>query len=163
MTENYFTEFFKYNKWANDRFRDVFRKLEYDLLNQNSDLGNILERIVHIFASFGMWRERMEGKSPKDVIDYTDFSQWTELEEKWIELDEQMIAFVSNLSSDELENTVTYESLDGKTYSRKITHILTHLTQHPTYHRGQITTVFKQDKFPSLPPTDVVLYYLEKS
>lgn len=154
-------EMFKWNLWANERYRDILRKMDLDELKIDTPYGVLLDRIVHIFASFNMWFQRMNGGSPKSVIKASDFSNWSEIEKKWIEYDKLLLDFVSGLTDEALDKEVEYVSLDGTMYKRKIHHILLHLTAHPNYHRGQISAIFKMKNLPSLPSTDMVVYFLD--
>ncbi|MCY3410499.1 MAG: DinB family protein [Candidatus Heimdallarchaeota archaeon] len=158
---NTLSTMFAWNAWANRRYRQVFSEMQFEELNRETPYGNLLDRIVHIFASFEMWYQRLQGESPTDTIKAADFNNWSELERKWIELDHLMLGYVDFLSDEELEQEVQYTSLDGKKYSRKQKHILLHLTAHPNYHRGQLSTYFKMEGLPALPSTDMVLYFLE--
>jgi uncharacterized damage-inducible protein DinB len=153
-------ELFKWNLWANERYRGTLRDMSLDELKIETPYGVLLDRIVHIFASFNMWFQRMNGGSPQSVIKANDFSTWSELESKWIEYDNLLLDYVSGLKDEELNNEVEYTSLDGTVYKRKINHILMHLTAHPNYHRGQISAIFKMKDLSSLPSTDMVLYFL---
>ena len=103
----------------------------------------------------------MNGGSHQYVIMAADFSTWSELEKKWIEYDNLLLDFVSELNAADFNKEVEYTSLDGTKYKRKISHILMHLTAHPNYHRGQISAIFKMKNLPSLPSTDMVVYFLD--
>lgn len=152
---------FRWNLWANSRYRKVLRTMDIERLKFETPYGIMLDRIIHIFGSFEMWHKRMNGESPRTMISSKDFASWDELEKKWIEFDELLLSYVSSLSSDQLGKEVAYISFDGKEYQRKIKHILLHLTAHPNYHRGQISSLFKLLNLPQLPPTDMVVYFLE--
>ena len=133
---------FEWNAWANRRYCEVFSKMEFNSLNMDTPYGNLLDRIVHIFASFEMWYKRMNGVSPRKVIRSDDFSTWENLQQTWIQFDELLLNYVRSITKEELETKVSYTSLDGSVYTRQIRHILLHLTAHPNYHRGQISSIF---------------------
>lgn len=154
---------FEWNAWANRRYQEVFSSMDYNSLNLVTPYGNLLDRIVHIFSSFEMWYKRLNGQSPNNVVTSSDFSTWGELQIRWVEFDNLLLEYVRSISEDELERIVTYTSLDGSVYTRKIRHILLHLTAHPNYHRGQISAIFKMNNLPKLPATDMVIYFLENT
>ncbi|MHA2252632.1 MAG: DinB family protein [Candidatus Kariarchaeaceae archaeon] len=156
---NEFIELFRYNAWANHKFRETLRTISFNDLEIETPYGLLLDRIVHIFASFEMWYKRMNGESPQSVLTGSDFVNWEELEKKWIEFDNLLLNFVQSLDIEDLDKSVTYWSLDKTQYTRKIKHILFHLTQHPTYHRGQVSAIFKERNMVRLPSTDVVIFY----
>lgn len=154
---------FEWNAWANMRYQKVFSSMEYNSLNVVTPYGNLLDRIVHIFSSFEMWHKRMNGESPDKVTQSSDFSTWDDLQSKWMEYDNLLLEYVKSVTEAELARTVTYTSLDGRVYTRKIRHIILHLTAHPNYHRGQISAIFKMNNLPKLPATDMVIYFLENT
>ena len=156
--KEFLIQMFKYNKWANSRYRTVLRSISMADLRIETEYGLLLERIIHIFASYEMWHKRLHNQSPAEVIKSTDFSNWTELENKWIEMDDLLIEYLSVVSQDLLGETVSYTSLDGREFTRKREDILFHLIQHPTYHRGQLSSYFKHSELPNFPATDVVVF-----
>lgn len=156
--KEFLIQMFKYNKWANSRYRTVLRDIEMDDLRINTEYGLLLDRIIHIFASYEMWHQRLHNQSPTGVIKSTDFANWTELENKWLEMDDLLIDYVSTVSQNLLDETVSYTSLDGREFTRKREDILFHLIQHPTYHRGQLSSFFKHSELSNFPATDVVVY-----
>ncbi|MFV2015789.1 MAG: DinB family protein [Candidatus Heimdallarchaeota archaeon] len=156
--KNFIIQMFKYNKWANSRYRGVLRNVPIDNLQIATEYGQLLDRIVHIFASYEMWYKRLQDQSPNAVIKSSYFSNWVELESKWIEMDDLLIDYVKTISEELLTETVRYVSLDGKEFTRKREDILFHLVQHPSYHRGQLSSYFKHSELPNFPATDVVIY-----
>lgn len=153
---------FKWNAWANEKYRVAMGKLALDDLKRQTEYGRLLDRIVHIFASFEMWQERMKGNSPQTVISADDFDSLESMFATWRDFEQLLIKYVQELPENELGKEVTYTSFDGTVYTRKIRHILMHLSSHPNYHRGQISAIFKQaDDLPDLPSTDMVVYFLE--
>lgn len=159
MSGNEFlVQMFKYNKWANSRYRKVLRTIPMEDLKVNTEYGLLLDRIVHIFASYEMWHKRLHNESPNEVIKSSDFANWHELESKWVQMDDLLINYVSTVSKNVIDETVSYTSLDGRNFTRKREDILFHLVQHPTYHRGQLSSFFKHSDLPNFPATDVVVF-----
>lgn len=156
--KEFLIQMFKYNKWANSRYRTVLRGISMADLRIETEYGLLLDRIIHIFASYEMWHKRLHNQSPSGVIKGSDFSNWNDLENKWVEMDDLLIEYVSAVQQDLLDATVNYTSLDGREFTRKREDILFHLIQHPTYHRGQLSSYFKHSDLPNFPATDVVVY-----
>ncbi|MHA2099445.1 MAG: DinB family protein [Candidatus Kariarchaeaceae archaeon] len=156
--KEFLIQMFQYNRWANSRYRENLKEIKLDNLNLETKYGNLLDRIVHIFASYEMWHKRMLNESPTEVINASDFNKWSDLEKKWVELDNLLLKYVSQSLEEDLTQTVTYTSLDGRNFTRRRIDILFHLIQHPTYHRGQLSSYFKHSSLPDFPPTDVVVF-----
>ncbi|MHA2169455.1 MAG: DinB family protein [Candidatus Kariarchaeaceae archaeon] len=160
-TLKHYKDLFRYNSWANQRYREIMKNISWENFQVDTVIGNLLERIVHIFASYEMWYKRMQGKSPHTLIKVNDFGSWGELSDKWENNDELLMNYLDTLDEADLQRQTSYISLDGKKYTRRIRHILLHLILHPAYHRGQISATFKQLGFPPLPPSDMVVYFNE--
>lgn len=158
---NILIDLYKWNSWANEKYRKVLSTIEFNSLNIETSYGNLLDRIVHIFGSYKMWRERLDGKSPSKVIKASEFKNWEDLSETWREYENIMLEYVENLDESSLDDEIEYVSLDGKVYHRKKRQVLLHLTAHPNYHRGQLSAIFKERNLSNFPSTDMVLYYLE--
>lgn len=154
-------QMFQWNAWANEKYRSVLQDITLYELKRDTPYGILLDRIIHIFASFKMWYQRMTGVSPDKVLSSSDFATWDELATTWKAYDQLLIDYVATLDDDALHETVEYVSLDKSTYRRKRKDILMHLTAHPNYHRGQISAIFKTSGLTSLPSTDMVVYFLE--
>ncbi|MDH5402351.1 MAG: DinB family protein [Candidatus Heimdallarchaeota archaeon] len=156
-------DFFAWNMWANDRYREKLSEISIVELKVDTPYGKLLDRIIHIFASYEMWYLRMEGKSPNKVLNSSDFISWDAISSTWKNYDKLLLDFVEVLSPEDINRIVSYTSMDGTIYKRKIKHILMHLISHPNYHRGQISAIFKYLNLPALPSTDMVIYFLDHS
>ncbi len=156
--KNFLTKMFKYNKWANTQYREILREINIENLKRETKYGILLDRIVHIFSSYQMWHKRLKNESPQDVIQASDFTNWLELENKWLDMDNLLLEYVKSSDINLLDQEVNYTSLDGREFTRNRSDILFHLIQHPTYHRGQLSSIFKHSELPDLPATDVVVF-----
>jgi len=155
-------EMMAWNAWANQRYRQHLATMDFEELKIDTPYGRLLDRIVHIFASFKMWLQRIDGQSPSTVLTGDDFTSWEELATTWEEYEHLLLDYVDKVTPEQLEKRVSYVSFDGMTYTRTVRHILLHLTAHPNYHRGQISAIFKLKSLPPLPSTDMVVYYLDQ-
>jgi uncharacterized damage-inducible protein DinB len=79
----------------------------------------------HIVGAEFLWLSRLTGRpSPLDV---------------WPELDlNACAARVEELDSESLTDAVAYRNTNGEVWSSTVADILTHVTIHSGYHRGQI-------------------------
>ena len=109
MGKSTLQELFEWNAWANQQHRSVLSKIPFEELKMETKYGSLLDRVVHIFASFKMWMERIEGKSLSSVLTGDDFSSWKELATMWEEYDQLLISFVDGLEREELNQFVEYQ------------------------------------------------------
>jgi uncharacterized damage-inducible protein DinB len=63
-------------------------------------------------------------------------------------------------SVEDFETIVSYQTTEGTPFSNQLNHVLTHLINHSTYHRGQITNSLKGKI--KLVSTDFVFFLREK-
>jgi uncharacterized damage-inducible protein DinB len=76
---------------------------------------------------------------------------------KWAEIEKEQTEFVDSLTEEELAKLVPVRGTHVP-----LAHLMQHLANHSTYHRGQISLMMRQlDAAPS--PSDFHLFLLERS
>lgn len=143
---NGFNKIFDYNYWANS-------KLASSLKEQNIVDVNILRLFSHIVLSEQIWILRIEGADNLNK----NFWQILTLEECDIFVNENYEIFKNLLSKLDLSKYAAYENSKGNKYTNSVHDILTHVSFHSAYHRGQIAKeVRKINKEPVL--TDYIVF-----
>ena len=127
--KEHFTKLFKHLEWADARVLGSLRAA------RNPQQRN-LELYAHILGSEHVWLSRINGAAPS-------FAVWPMLT-----LDEcerlsrdNVNAYndlVSGLTPSLLQKPITYKNSAGDQFTSTIEDILTHVTMHGAYHRGQI-------------------------
>ena len=71
-------------------------------------------------------------------------------------------AYVGSLDDAAPERIVEYRLLNGAASANRAWHLVQHLVNHGSYHRGQVTTLLRQ--LGAAPPLslDLVVYYRER-
>ena len=81
---------------------------------------------------------RLEGESPRGTrlneVLYEDFGDLSAAR-RWE--DQKIIAFVHDLSEERLAEPLEYATTSGVRHSQPLHHVLAHLFNHQTHHRGQ--------------------------
>src|SRR3990172_8470391 len=153
-------EMIGYNSWANQKFRDTLSTISFDKLKAETIYGPLIERIIHIFASIDLWLARIDGKSPTSMPTSKDFQTWDTIVKAWELADRRLLTYArSTKSLDELDKKISYKSIKGDPFESTIGHILTHLSHHQMYHRGQVAMSLRQLKLPAAPQTDVIVFF----
>ncbi|MEJ2615641.1 MAG: DinB family protein [Ignavibacteriaceae bacterium] len=148
--ENEFNKIFEYNYWANS-------KLVSSLKEQNIVDVNILRLFSHIVLSEQIWILRIEG------ADYSNKKFWQilTLEECEMIINENHEKFNSLLSKLDPSEYAAYENSKGIKYTNSVHDILTHVSFHSAYHRGQIAKeVRRLNKQPVV--TDYIAFIRDK-
>jgi uncharacterized damage-inducible protein DinB len=74
-----------------------------------------------------------------------------------------MRAFLDSLGEDEVNRVIEYRTLNGSAGSSPIGQMLQHVVNHGSYHRGQLTTMFRQLGAEPAKSMDLVGYYREQA
>ena len=129
--KQHFLHLLKYNLWANQRLLGT--------LSQNSvDDEDILRLFSHIVSAQIIWLHRVEG------LPTSPFPPWETYNLREIEsmMDESNVRwnkFLNNYKMDTLEEVIHYQNAAKKDFENRLTDILTHVINHSTHHRAQIS------------------------
>ncbi|MBE9030004.1 damage-inducible protein DinB [filamentous cyanobacterium LEGE 11480] len=158
LTTEYCDLMSRYNQWMNtrlyqlcDTIPDAQRKR-----NMGAFFGSIHRTLNHLLYGDLAFLSRFTGY-PEEMPDFgiDRHSDFTELWQERILVDRRLIAWSTALSPDWLEALITYTSkVDGQTRTVPNWTIVTHMFNHQTHHRGQITTLLSQLNL-DLGPTDI--------
>jgi uncharacterized damage-inducible protein DinB len=137
---------YKYNDWANQRTIDAVKGLSDEQLYQKigGSYESLFKTLAHILMAEWLWNERIRGKSPTDIFYGEVYETLPALLEKWGQITAELREFMDGLSDDDLKKVVNYAFLSGESASRPLWHILQHVVNHGSYHRGQIATLVRQ-------------------
>jgi len=144
----HFNNMFEYDFWANKRVIEVITK--DNVIDTKSEL-----LFSHILNSQQIWYSRImgnpKGQTPWDIIPYQSFPEIAQL------INEHWKALLKEKDAKSLRNTIEYKNTSGEKFSNTLEEILTHIINHSTYHRAQISAHLKSSgKNP--PITDYIAY-----
>jgi uncharacterized damage-inducible protein DinB len=139
--------FGRYNRWMNEKLYALAATLSDEERRRpmGAFFGSIQATLSHILLADRIWLARFgAGESPsfKSMRDelYPDFD---DLRRERVRTDDAIEAFVASLDDDRLMATTTYKTGRGPA-SHPLWYSLTHVFNHQTHHRGQVTTLFTQ-------------------
>lgn len=145
--KEYYLDLFKYDAWANSKILRCLR-------DQSIEDERILTLFGHILAAQYVWLGRIVTEK---VPSFQLWQSWR-LEDfehlvkdagnRWA----SMIGTNANLLA-----FIAYKTTKGVPFTTRLDHILTHVCNHGTYHRGQITMLVRDKGFEPV-STDYVLY-----
>ena len=146
MNKTYFQRLFAYNCWANSVTQDCVKVLKSEQLDENlgASFPTIRTTLEHIVMAEWVWFERIKGDSPTQAFNGEKFASLENLFEKWSEVENSYANFVDEISDNQLLDIIDYKNLAGEANSRCLGHILPHVVNHGTYHRGQIAAFLRQ-------------------
>lgn len=147
----YFINLFKYHSWANKKILDQIKNLYL----HDETINNVLS---HLLLGEKIWLQRLKSEKYDNnfwqKINPAGCILLTEQNEK------QIGEYLSSLSENDFERKVTYTNSLGIEYINTIEEILTHLSHHSAYHRGQIAKEMR--KLGNEPVNTDYIVYLRK-
>jgi len=150
--------FARYNQWMNEKVYAVCAGI--DDHERKRDRGaffrSIHSTLNHLLFGDRAWLGRFTGKpyelAPMGVDLYDDFQ---ELRMARVAMDEDILAWTAGLTEAWLRDDLTWTSgVDGTPRSRKRWLLASHMFNHQTHHRGQLTTLLCQQGH-DVGPTDL--------
>jgi uncharacterized damage-inducible protein DinB len=144
---------YEYDRWANDRILKLVGALTPEQFTR--DLGgsfpSVRDVLLHMVASKWAWLTYWKESSPSDRILTDLFTRSATLfqsesvptlatvQAKWAEVEKEHVEFVNEVTDELLDRTLPV----GNT-SLSLAHLMQHLANHSTYHRGQIAMMLRQ-------------------
>jgi uncharacterized damage-inducible protein DinB len=144
---NYYTVMSDYNEWMNQKLYALCADLPDDerRLNRGAFFKSIHGTLNHILIGDLIWLGRFTqqpftGKFGDEL--YRDFNQLRTERER---VDLAIGIWAQNLTPAWLDRTLTYTSgIDRQTRTLPHWLLVTHIFNHQTHHRGQLTTLLSQ-------------------
>ena len=146
--KNHFRKLYKHVAWADARVLESLRAA-HAVLKKDLDLYS------HILGSEHVWLSRIRGTTAQ-------FAVWPSLtlDEAERLAGQNIAAFnevISNLTEEGRETPITYRNSAGEQFTSTLEDILTHVSLHGAYHRGQIAASLRAaGDVPS--PTDYIAF-----
>lgn len=152
----------RYNAWMNRKLISKAQEMGLDRIEQDQKafFGSIAMTFQHIMVGDLVWLSRYAAAplfqrltvplsnfpTPKSLNEKI-YSTWKGFAEARTRLDDILVAFADGLTSEELALELEFHTMKGDVYRTPMWQLLTHLFNHQTHHRGQITTLMMQQGF----------------
>ena len=158
MTIHEAKELFDYGSWANALMLGAAEALTSEQLAAPlaSSFPSVIATLGHIVGVEWLWLRRWLGESPMSIADWITQPVLADLKVRLAE----RASFLAQRTDADLEGMVTYRGLDGQTFSVSLGHLMRHVVNHSTYHRGQLATLLRQLGH-TPPSTDFTRYLRE--
>ncbi len=144
---DYYQLMAQYNRWMNRKLFAVCEQIPE--ADRRRDLGaffgSIHKTLDHIFYGDVAWINRFTGKPVGVEIGQERHSEFNALQQDRSTLDNAIVHWAQALDGEWLKKPFEYTSnVDGKTRVLPAWVLVTHMFNHQTHHRGQVTTLIKQ-------------------
>jgi uncharacterized damage-inducible protein DinB len=139
-------ELFEYNYWARDRQLQVCAGIteEQFLRPLGNSFPSLRDTFTHLLAVEWLWLERWRGRSPQTLLAPEEFPTLAALSQRWQTVEHEMRQYVAALTEETLECPLTCVSTRGQAWTYPLWRMIQHLLHHQSYHRGQVTALFRQ-------------------
>ncbi|MFC6672308.1 DinB family protein [Marinobacterium aestuariivivens] len=157
--KDHFALLANYNQWMNAKVYAAAGHLGADELvkDRGAFFGSILGTLNHILVGDIIWLKRfathpscrsslqevanLPNPSSLDQILFADFAALSQ-QRDW--LDRQIVAWVAELSEDDLDLVLDYRNTRGVPASKGFSSLVLHFFNHQTHHRGQVSVLLSQ-------------------
>ncbi|GAB3758402.1 DinB family protein [Spirosoma pomorum] len=149
--KNHLIHLLNYELWANKRVIDALEVLENPPSRAVAVMG-------HILSAQQVWLGRFVGEP-------TFISIWEDTPVSWMnEMAERqhhkIVSYVNTLAEADLLKPIDYVSSQGDNYQNTLLDMLTHMSHHAAYHRGQVVQLIRP-MVKQAPVTDFIIWVRE--
>jgi uncharacterized damage-inducible protein DinB len=154
---------YAYDAWANRRVLDACAALAPEQFTKDlgSSFRSVRDTMAHIMGAEWLWLERFQGRTAR-LPSGDQFPDLASLRKRWAEVERDLLAYVDALSAADLERSFDYWDMKGNPHTSLLWQTLQHVANHSTYHRGQVTTLFRQLGAKPI-GTDLIGFYRERA
>jgi uncharacterized damage-inducible protein DinB len=111
---------------------------------QGTSFGSVLGTLEHLYGADWVWMERWQGRIPTGFPAKGTLATIAHFRAAWSALDAEREAFLSALTPGRLAEPLAYRNLKGESFSLPLGDLLHHVSNHATYHRGQVMQLVRQ-------------------
>jgi len=154
-----------FHYWARDRVLDAAARLSPEQFTRSmgGSFPSVRDTLVHMYLADWGWYQLFQGISPTTTPTFDQFPDLDTLRAAWAVHETRMRAFLNSLGDDDVNRVIEFRRADGMTGSFPIGQMLQHVVNHGTYHRGQVTTMFRQLGVEPSDSMELIRYYSERS
>jgi uncharacterized damage-inducible protein DinB len=162
-------QFYDFNVWANNQIFKRLKELPKDAYSQEvqSVFSSVSNVLAHVYLSDLGWIEVFSGKSMNHALmlaeqlkEQTESKGLEEMETIFFELSERYKSFLNQ--KEDIDKSLVIETPSGDLMKTSVSELVTHVVNHGTYHRGNITAMLRQMGYASV-MTDYGLYLYLKT
>ena len=151
----------RYSGWASRRLLDAAEALTEEQRTKSMGVshGSVQETLGHIHAADRIWYKRTV--EPELIMPTVpEMSSLEAITLDWPNLQSKWEKWSESLSDQDLQRVVVYRLLNGTPMETPASHIVLHLVNHATLHRGQVVGMLRQ--LGIQPPVTDLIFYLRE-
>jgi uncharacterized damage-inducible protein DinB len=145
MTKDDIQLLYEYDRWANNRVLQTVSVLAAEQFTHDlgGSFGSVRDTLVHIIGGgwiwLAYWKEPPHNstlladlRKRRDALFNPDaFPNLAAVQSKWAEVEKEQTEFVNRVTNKSLEKMLPF-----RTTQIRLAHLMQHVVNHSTYHRG---------------------------
>lgn len=141
--KSYFVVLSDYQQWANDRLFAALGGIDRAALQSPQGLffDTIHHTVDHLMLVNRLWLARLRGESLEVDFRQLTYPDWDQLIEATQRQAEELTLWLESCPEIWFDGQLDYLSSNGEVRSMWMRDALTHMMNHQTHHRGQISAV----------------------
>jgi uncharacterized damage-inducible protein DinB len=144
---------YEYDRWANARVIQSLEALTVEQFTRDlgGSFGSVRDTMLHIVAGEWTWLTFWKGPFQDDTLladlrtrrqtlfSPEAFSDLDAVRRKWTEVEIEQLDFVNSVTTESLQ-----KMLPARNTLLSLAHLMQHVANHSTYHRGQLSLMMRQ-------------------
>ena len=164
MDHSYLRLLLDYHYWARDRLLEAVSLLTPEQFTRDlgSSFRSVRDTLAHLYSAEWAWYQRWRGTSPTALLPADQFPDVASLKNAWSEHEAKMRAFLDSQDDEGIKRVHEFKMLNGMAASSPLWQMVTHVVNHGSYHRGQITTMLRQLGAQPAKGMDMIVFYRDR-
>jgi uncharacterized damage-inducible protein DinB len=153
-------EHLEFMQWADNIMLSALSNLPEDKLlhDRGNSFSSLFDTLRHIYLAELLWLKKVTGQPGAMLADLPQPADLPALTETWPDVHRQWLAFSLPRQSQEWPQLLHFPTRHFGEIEMPYWQIVMHLTNHGSYHRGQLATMLRQAGI-APQPTDLLLFY----
>lgn len=154
-----------FHYWALHRALDAAGQLTTEQFTRDlgSSFKSVRDTLAHLYSAEWAWYQRWNGTSPTAHLPFDQFPDAASIREIWAAQETKVRAYLDSLTDADVTRVIDYRALNGSPGSSQIGQMVQHVVNHGSYHRGQLTTMFRQLGASPAKSMDLIGYFREQT
>jgi len=149
-----------YEIWANEQLLNLAVELSAEEQNRPivSSFPSVQKTFLHMWDAASGWWQRLQMHEQVVIPSLSFHPGMKDIANGLLQQNRQWLAFVHDASEEILTASLPYNNTRGDQFTQPVYEIVIHLSNHGTYHRGQVVTQLRQLGIEKIPQTDYILF-----
>lgn len=153
-------QFAAYNKWANNQMAEKMLSLTEEQIDRpvTSSFQSVRATVHHVWSAEDVWLQRLMNVPEPVWAEGIFKGSFADACSNWQVISTALEHFIDNRTEEELVAACNYKDMQGRSHQSPVNHILMHVFNHGTYHRGQLVTMMRKLGETTIPRTDFIVF-----